>query len=136
MIKVFPYAELAGEMMNEFDDTLATIKSEKEKKKYLEGVEQELKAEFEGELKSLTIKQGILLVKLIDRQTGESSFELIKTLRGSFSAFIWQSLARLFGSNLKLKYDPEGEDLLVEEIVVQMEEGDIPYAKKIRKKDR
>lgn len=133
VIKVFPYAELAGEMMNDFDDTLKTIKTEKERKDYLEGVEEELKKEFEGELKSLTIKQGVLLVKLIDRQTGNSSFELIKTLRGSFSAFIWQSLARLFGSNLKLKYDPTGEDLKVEEIVQQMESGDIPYQKRTRK---
>jgi hypothetical protein len=136
VIKVFPYAELAGEMMNEFDDTLKTIKNEKNQKKYLSTVEEELKQEFEGELKSLTIKQGVLLVKLIDRQTGNSSFELIKTLRGSFSAFIWQSLARLFGSNLKLKYDPNGDDLMVEEIVQQMESGDIPYTKKIRKKKR
>ncbi len=134
VVKVFPYAELAGQMLNDFDDTLKTMKNERERKKYLAQVEDELKAEFEGELKSLTIKQGILLVKLIDRQTGNSSFELIKTLRGSFSAFIWQSLARLFGSNLKLKYDPAGEDLLVEEIVLQMESGAIPYQKRVRKK--
>jgi len=133
VIKVFPYAELAGEMLNDFDDTLKTMETEREKKNFLGSVEEELKQEFEGELKSLTIKQGILLVKLIDRQTGNSSFELIKTLRGSFSAFIWQSLARLFGSNLKLKYDPDGEDLLVEEIVQQMESGAIPYQKRIRK---
>ena len=134
VVKVFPYAELAGQMLNDFDDTLKTMKNERERKKYLAQVEDELKAEFEGELKSLTIKQGILFVKLIDRQTGNSSFELIKTLRGSFSAFIWQSLARLFGSNLKLKYDPAGEDLLVEEIVLQMESGAIPYQKRVRKK--
>ncbi|MFT6165822.1 MAG: hypothetical protein ACJAV5_001137 [Vicingaceae bacterium] len=134
VVKVFPYAELAGVMLNDFDDTLKTMNTEREQKKFLAAVEDELKQEFEGELKSLTIKQGILLVKLIDRQTGNSSFELIKTLRGSFSAFIWQSLARLFGSNLKLKYDPNGEDLLVEEIVQQMESGAIPYQKRIRKK--
>ena len=134
VVKVFPYAELAGVMLNDFDDTLKIMKTEREQKKFLAAVEDELKLEFEGELRSLTIKQGILLVKLIDRQTGNSSFELIKTLRGSFSAFIWQSLARLFGSNLKLKYDPNGEDLLVEEILQQMESGAIPYQKRIRKK--
>ena len=133
VVKVFPYAELAGVMLNDFDDTLKTMKTERAQKKFLAAVEDELKQEFEGELKSLTIKQGILLVKLIDRQTGNSSYELIKTLRGSFSAFIWQSLARLFGSNLKLKYDADGEDLLVEEIVQQMESGAIPYQKRIRK---
>ena len=85
-----------------------------------------LQSEFEGELKKLTIKQGIILVKLIDRETGNTSYELVKQLRGSFSAFLWQSLARLFGSNLKLEYDPYGEDKLIEEIVVMIEQGVIP----------
>lgn len=133
VVKVYPYAELAGEMLKDFDDTLRNIKSEAKRKKFIKEVEEELKAEFEGELKSLTIKQGILLVKLIDRETGNTSYELIKSLRGSFSAFIWQSLARLFGSNLKLEYDPNGEDAMVEEIVEQLESGVIPYEKRIRK---
>ena len=133
VVKVYPYAEVAGEMLKDFDDTLRTIKSEKKRKKYLESVEEELKAEFEGELKNLTIKQGIILVKLIDRETGNTSYELIKSLRGSFSAFLWQSLARLFGQNLKLEYDPDGEDYLIEEIVQQIESGEIPYEKRKKK---
>lgn len=134
VVKVYPYAEVAGEMLRYFDDTLKTIKTEARRKKYLKQVEQELKEEFEGELKKLTIMQGILLIKLIDRETGNTSYDLIKELRGSFSAFIWQSLARLFGSNLKLEYDPTGEDKLVEEIVLQLEYGLIPYEKRERKK--
>ena len=133
VVKVYPYAEVAGEMLQHFDDTLRSIKSEKRRKKYLKKVEEELKAEFEGELKKLTIKQGIILVKLIDRETGNTSYELIKSLRGSFSAFIWQSLARLFGSNLKLEYDPNGEDAMIEEIVQQIETGQIPYEKREKK---
>ena len=96
-------------------------------------MEADLKAEFEGELKKLTIKQGIILVKLIDRETGATSYDLIKSLRGSFSAFIWQSMARLFGSNLKLEYDPYGEDYMIEEIVQQLESGQIPYIKREKK---
>lgn len=130
VVKVYPYAEVAGEMLRYFDDTLKTIKTEAKRKRYLKRVEQELKNEFEGELKKLTIMQGILLIKLIDRETGNTSYDLIKELRGSFSAFIWQSLARLFGSNLKLEYDPDGEDKLVEEIVLQIEYGLIPYEKR------
>ena len=133
VVKVYPYAEVAGEMLKDFDDTLKTIKSEVKRDRYMKKVEKELKAEFEGELKKLTIKQGIILVKLIDRETGTTSYDLIKSFRGSFSAFVWQSLARLFGSNLKLEYDPEGEDALIEEIVQEIEHGKIPYIKRKRK---
>ena len=70
--------------------------------------EAELRAEFEAEVKDLTISQGRILVKLIDRQTGETSYELVKDLRGSFVAFVWQGMARLFGQDLKSNYDPDG----------------------------
>lgn len=130
VVKVYPYAEVAGEMLRYFDDTLQSFKTEHAKKRYLKSVEEQLKEEFGDELKKLTIKQGIILVKLIDRETGNTSYELIKQLRGSFSAFIWQSLARLFGSNLKLEYDPYGEDYMIEDIVLRIESGEIPYEKR------
>jgi len=130
VVKVYPYAEVAGEMLRYFDDTLRSFKTEHAKKRYLKSVEEQLKEEFGDELKKLTIKQGIILVKLIDRETGNTSYELIKQLRGSFSAFIWQSLARLFGSNLKLEYDPYGEDYMIEDIVLRIESGEIPYEKR------
>ena len=133
VVRVYPYAEVAGEMLQDFDDTLKSFTSERKRKKYLEKVEEELKEEFSGELKKLTIKQGIILVKLIDRETGNTSYDLIKSLRGSFSAFIWQSLARLFGSNLKLEYDEVGEDEMIEDIVRRIESGEIPYTKRKRK---
>jgi hypothetical protein len=133
VVKVYPYAEVAGEMLRYFDDTLKTIKNEARRKKYLKKVEVELKEEFTGELKQLTILQGIILVKLIDRETGNTSYDLIKQLRGSFSAFLWQSLARLFGSNLKLEYDPEGDDVFIEDIVRQIELGLISYEKREKK---
>ena len=133
VVKVYPYAKIAGEMLQDFDDTLKTFTSDRKRKKYLKQVEEQLKAEFGGELKKLTIKQGIILVKLIDRETGNTSYDLIKQLRGSFSAFIWQSLARLFGSNLKLEYDPYGEDFLIEDIVRKLENGQLSYKKRERK---
>ena len=128
--KVYPYAKLAGDLIKKYDDTLATIKNEARRKIYMKRVEGELKQEFEGELKKLTVMQGIILVKLIDRETGDSSYELVKELRGSVSAFLWQSVARLFGQNLKLKYDPEGEDKDIESIVQLLENGLIPFDKK------
>lgn len=120
-------------MLQDFDDTLRTIESKVKRKKYIKKVEKQLMAEFEGELKKLTIKQGIILIKLIDRETGNTSYDLVKELRGSFSAFLWQSLARLFGSNLKLQYDPNGRDAMIEEIVQLIENGQIPYQKRERK---
>lgn len=128
--KVYPYAKVASEILQNFEDTLKTFKTEKEKDKYIDEVEEKLQQEFEGELKKLTIMQGIILVKLIDRETGSTSYQLVKELKGTFSAFFWQGLARLIGSNLKLEYDPEGEDEMIEEIVVKIEHGVIPYQKR------
>lgn len=133
VVKVYPYAKIAGELLRNYDDTLKEIKTEYARKRYLKKVEEQLKEEFGGELKKLTIMQGIILVKLIDRETGNTSYDLIKQLRGSFSAFIWQSLARLFGSNLKLEYDPTGEDQMIEEIIQRIESGELPYEKRERK---
>lgn len=88
-------------------------------------VEQELLVEFEDDLKQLTITQGRILIKLVDRETGSTSYELVKELRGTFSAFFWQTLARLFGSNLKSVYDPYGEDRLIEEIIFLIDRGQL-----------
>ena len=96
---------------------------EKTKKAYLKIVEKELRAEFEEPLKNLTTTQGEILLKLIDRETGETSYELVKQMRGSFQAFMWQSLARLFGSNMKTKYDPTGDDIMIERAIKLVEAG-------------
>lgn len=128
--KVYPYAKVASEILADFEDSLNVLKTDKEKKAYLNVKEKELQDEFSGELKQLTIMQGIILVKLIDRETGNTSYQLVKELRGSFSAFLWQGIARLIGSNLKLEYEPEGDDEMIEEIVVKIEQGLIPYKKR------
>jgi len=86
-------------------------------------VEENLKKEFTEDLKNLTITQGRILIKLIDRETGKSSYTLIKELRGSFSAFMWQSLASLFNSSLKVEYDAEGEDKPIEDAIRLIESG-------------
>ncbi|WP_418165095.1 DUF4294 domain-containing protein, partial [Alistipes ihumii] len=74
-------------------------------------------------LKKMTLSQGKLLIKLIDRETDQTSYELVKELRGGFRAFFWQSIARLFGANLKDTYDKEGEDMMVEELIRLYEAG-------------
>jgi hypothetical protein len=122
---VYPYAVLAAEMLNDMNQVFLTLKTEKEQKEYVKKVEKELMNEFEDDLKSLTLTQGRLLIKLIDRETGSTSYELVRELRGSFSAFFWQTIARLFGSNLKTRFDAEGEDKLIDQIIHLIENGQI-----------
>ena len=97
----------------------------KKRKEFINEAEKELRNQFEDELKGLTITQGRILIKLIDRETGETSYELVKELKGSFSAVLWQTVARIFGSNLKSEFDPEGEDKLINEIVMLIEAGQL-----------
>ena len=67
--------------------------------------------------------QGKILLKLIDRETGSTSFDIVKQMRGNFQAFMWQSVARIFGSNMKTEYDPEGEDIMIERAIQLIEAG-------------
>jgi len=121
--KVLPYAQLANQTLREIDANLDGYETERDKKKYIKQMDKALKAKYGNELKKLTISEGRILIKLIDRETGNTSYELIDELRGSFSAFMWQSLARLFGDNLKTGYDADGEDKLIEEIILRIEAG-------------
>lgn len=123
--KVLPYSRMAGKIFREIHDELPNYKTEKEKNKFIKKKDKELKAEFEGELRNLTISQGRLLIKLIDRETDYTTYEVIKDLRGSVSAFMWQSVARIFGSNLKSEYDAEFEDKYIEEIIIQIDNGQL-----------
>jgi hypothetical protein len=125
VIKVYPYAKVAGDLLNEYHRQIEEIEDEKLQKKYLKKAEEDLKAEFEGDLRQMTISEGIILIKLIDRETGQTSYDIVKELRGGFTAFFWQGIARFFGTNLKLEYDPNGEDVVIEDIVQQIERGEI-----------
>lgn len=122
---VLPYAKLAKKKYDEVVDNLEKLETEKEKKEYMKQVEEELKDEFEEDLKKLTVTQGRILLKLLDREIGETSYDLLKEFRGTFSAFFWQTLARIFGHNLKSEFDPEGEDRLLNEIVMLIENGQL-----------
>ena len=123
-IKVaLPYARLAANKLHEIDAELARIEGEEERKKYLKTAEKKLFNDFEQPLRKLTFSQGRMLIKLIDRETGNTSYSLIKEFKGGFSAFFWQSVARLFGSNLKAEYDAEREDRMIEHIVILIDNG-------------
>lgn len=123
--KVYPYAKLAGMKLNEYEVILKNAESDAERKQLMKQAESELKEEFEDDLKKLTFTQGLILIKLVDRETGNSSYVLIQELRGKFTAFFWQTFARIFGYNLKTEYDPEGADRDIEEIVVLIEKGEL-----------
>ncbi|MEI6061310.1 MAG: DUF4294 domain-containing protein [Bacteroidota bacterium] len=123
--KAYPYAKLAGIKYNEYSLKMAGIRSEKVKREMMKQAEDELEAQFGNELKDLTITQGKILLKLIDRQTSNSSYDIVKDFRGRFRAFFYQSFARLFGYDLKVKYDPLGEDSDIERIVQMIENGSI-----------
>jgi hypothetical protein len=122
--KVLPYAKIARTKLYLIQTEVEKLPTEEMRKEFLKRAEKSLKEDFEEEITNLTMTQGRLLIKLIDRETGSTSYALIKELKGSFSAFLYQSVARLFGENLKDEYDPKGDDKLVEEIVVRIENGE------------
>lgn len=123
--KVYPYAKLAGILLKEYEVILSEAETDRERKKIIKQAEEELKAEFGDDLRDMTFSQGKILIKLVDRETGETSYDLVKELRGGFSAFFYQTFARIFGYNLKTNYDPEGEDRKIEHIVQMIETGQI-----------
>lgn len=123
--RIFPYAEAAGEIMAQYDRQLATISNERDRKAFVEQAEDAMKEQFEGDLREMTMSEGILLIKLIDRQTGDTSYDLIQELKGNFSAFMWQSVARLFGHNLKNRFDASGDDRIIEDVVKRIESGEL-----------
>lgn len=118
-----PYARTAAHKLNSINAELAQIELENERKEFLKEAEKELFNEFEKPLRKLTFSQGRMLIKLIDRETGDTSYNLIKEYKGGFSAFFWQSVARLFGSNLKDEYDGEREDRMIEHIIIMIDNG-------------
>ena len=89
----------------------------------LKQAEAALFREYGPQLKKLSIQEGRILIKLIDRQTGTTSYELIQDLKGGLAAFFWQGVARVFGNNLKSEYDPEVEDRMIEEIIYYIDAG-------------
>lgn len=123
--KVYPYAKIAAGLMAEYDAKYRASASRKTRKEYLKEAEKELFDKYGDELKKLSISEGRILIKLIDRETQHTSYELIKDLKGGVSAFFWQGIAKLFGNDLKAEYDPVEEDKMIEEIIYFIEAGAI-----------
>jgi hypothetical protein len=117
--KVYPYAKTAADRLTALNKNMDKMKTNKEKKKYFKLVENYMEGEFTDQLKKLSRKQGQILVKLIHRQTGFTTFELIKDYKSGWKAFWSNNTARLFDINLKAKYQPYevNEDFLIESIL-------------------
>jgi len=122
--KVYPYTTVAQDILCDVDGTIAASGfTKKEKEAYMEGVQKELLATFEPIIRDMTISQGQLLCRLIDREIGVTSYELVKEYRGKASAWFWNGIAKLFDQNLKAHYDPEGVDAPTEELISAWEDG-------------
>ncbi|HXB90831.1 MAG TPA: DUF4294 domain-containing protein [Puia sp.] len=117
----YPYARRAGIIMNDINSKLALLGTEGERKAYIATREKELKKEFTAPLEQLSIYQGKVLMKLINRQTGNNCYNIIKDYKGSFTARFYQTVAFFFSSNLKQPYDPKGDDQAIETIVQEVE---------------
>ena len=123
--KTYPYALAARKIVNQADQTIEDNNLKRLKRdRYINTVQDELFEMFEGPLRSLTVSQGALLMKLIDREIGKSSYIIIKDYKSGIAATFWQGVAKLFGSDLKKPYDPTGEDANIEELVKIWEDGD------------
>jgi hypothetical protein len=125
VIKVYPYAKLAAVKINELNSHLATLKSNRERRQYTKEFEKQLRKDFQKSLENLSINQGKIFIKLVERETGHTSYDMIKDLKGSFNAFVFQTAAKVFGHDLKGKYDPQGDDKTIESIIQQIESGTI-----------
>lgn len=130
VVKVYPYARVTGDLLREYEHDLAQIEREGDQDLYIKLAEAELRTEFEAEVKDLTASQGRALIKLIDRETGRTSYDLVKELRGNFTAFVWQGFAKLFGHDLRSTYDPKGKDRMMEVVVQRIECGELAVAQR------
>lgn len=116
----FPYAKRAGRVLNDVNAHLAQL-PESEHKKYIKSREKELRTEFTEPLTNLSIYQGKVLMKLINRETGNNCYEIIKEYKGGFTARFYQTVAFFFSTSLKQPYDKEGDDKVMEKIVQEVE---------------
>ena len=117
----YPYAKRAGKVMNELNVQLVNVPEQEARKKIIKSREKDLKKEFTDPLTNLSVYQGKVLMKLINRETGNNCYEIIKEYKGSLTARFYQTVAFFFGSNLKQPYDKGGDDAEMEKIVQEVE---------------
>ena len=117
----YPYARKAGIVLNDINSNLVKYNKESDRKRYIKSREKDLKKEFTTPLTKLSVYQGKILMKLINRETGNNCYEIIKEYRGGLTARLYQTVAFFFDSNLKQPYDPEKDDWVIEKIVKEVQ---------------
>jgi len=130
ILRVYPYVVATSEALTTVNENLSKFNTNREKRKYINASQDYLESQFKDKLKSLSRKDGQILVKLIDRQTGETTFSLIKEFKSGWKAFWSNQTAKLFDINLKTKFEPNTtlEDFYIERIILELqEEGKINY---------
>lgn len=125
--KAYPYARMISTSIIETYEFMQTLPDDRARQKHLEEVQKYMMDRYKPEMKKMTKTQGKILVKLVDRECGTSSYEIVKALLGSFKAGVYNVFAGLFGNSLKTRYDPTGADADIEAIVVQLEQGTLNY---------
>jgi hypothetical protein len=123
--KTLPLAKTVGVEIAKTNRVLITLKTDKERKEYLNAFEKQILKQYEPTVRNMTRSQGGMLIKLIDRECQLSSYDIIRIYKGGFSAFFWQGIARLFRADLKVQYDPQGEDKQLERIIEMVEAGQL-----------
>ncbi len=123
--KALPYAKAVSASITESYEMMMTLKTDKERQKFLEDVQSFMMETYKPKMKKMTRNQGKILVKLIDRETNSSSYDIVKSLLGGFKAGLYNTFAQLFGNNLKTRYDPDGKDQMIERIVIEIEQGNL-----------
>lgn len=123
--KVYPISREINRTIIETYEYLQTLPNDKVRQRHIKRVEKGLKEQYTPQMKKLSFAQGKLLIKLVDRQSNQTSFELVKAFMGPFKAGFYQTFASLFGASLKKEYDPGGEDQLIERVVTLVENGQL-----------
>lgn len=121
--KTLPYAKMIYDTLIETYEYIETMPDEKERNEHLKRMEKELFKQYKPELKKLTLSQGKLLIKLIDRECNQSSYQIVGAVLGKFRAAFWNVFAGMFGASLKSEYDPKGADAMTERVVQLVEHG-------------
>lgn len=127
--RMYPYAKLISQITNDFDEDLDDLDKRKDRRKYIDKQKELAMAQFEDAVKKMSINEGKYLVKLIHRECGMTAYDVISKYIGGTKTFLWQTASRLGGADLKIKYDPKGDDKMMEEIVTKIEKGEIKVKK-------
>lgn len=122
--KVYPYTDVAKKLIHEADSTIAAGRLNRIRKdKYITSIQNQLLADFTGVVKKMTVSQGELLIRLVDREAGKTPYDIVKGYKSKAAAGFWQGVAKMFGENLKTPYDPKGADRMTEYLIEKWNDG-------------